>query len=401
MPLFHYQYLNAKGKRVASHIDANSEGEAKEKLRRQGTLVLCLSSGEVGPYKRWGSKGKAHLTGRNLITFTSQLSSLLLAGVPLYESLLSLEEQARGEPYHPILLSLCDQIKAGLSLSQTMKQFPKSFNSLYCAMVAAGESGGMLDQTLEKLALLIAKQASLRKQFITSLLYPFILMGFSFLVIILLLTFVIPSLEVLFEDRSVNGFTSCVIGLSHLLTRGWKYYLPLLGMALFAARLFLHSKNGALFIQKMLLKTPLLKTVIIHAALSRFCRTMGTLLQGGVTILQAMQIARQVMRNPFLESVIEESEKRIVEGSLLSIEWRKSPLIPSLATRMVAVGEEGGNLALMLQKIADVYEEETEKTLARLTALAQPIILLVMGVIVGVIMLAVLLPLTDINAFLT
>lgn len=399
MPIFNYAYLNSKGKRQSGQLEASSEGEAKEKLRRQGTIVLAFFTAET-KQKKIGFKKKRALKGKNLQTFTTQLSQLLLAGVPLYESLLSLEEQYRQEDFHPILLSLCDQIKGGASLSDALGKFPESFNRLYCAMVAAGEAVGILDKTLEKLAVLLAKQATLRKHLTTALLYPLLLCAFSCGVIILLLTFVIPSLEMIFEDRQVNRFTSIVIGLSHFLTGSWPFYVPFMGTLVSGCTFLLRTPRGKRLFQKQLLKIPLLRTILTQAALARFCRTMGTLLHGGAAILHAMQIARQVMRNPFLEEIIEKAEERIVAGSFLSVELRKSSLIPPLVPRMLAIGEEGGNTAFMLEKIAELYEEETEKTLGRLTALAQPVILIVMGGIVGIIMLAVLLPLTDVNAFL-
>jgi general secretion pathway protein F/type IV pilus assembly protein PilC len=215
-----------------------------------------------------------------------------------------------------------------------------------------------------------------------------------------LVVFVIPSLEVLFEGRDVNRFTSFVVGVSHFFTRRWAIYLPLLG-SLSAGGIYLYSSAwGKRALHRLSLFLPLSKTLVIHSAIARFARTMGSLLQGGVPILQALQIARKVLQNPFLEEVIEEAEARITEGSLLSQELKKSSLIPKLVPRLLAIGEEAGNAAGMLHKIADFYEDELDKTLSRITTLAQPVVLVIMGGLVGLIMLAILLPLTDINAFL-
>ncbi len=216
----------------------------------------------------------------------------------------------------------------------------------------------------------------------------------------LLLTFVIPSLETLFEDRPVNGFTRAVMLFSHFLTHQWGYYLPLIigsGVGVYFA---LTSPKGKRWVQRTLLRMPVLKTLITQTAIARFSRTMGTLLEGGVSLIQALQIARKTMRHTLFEEVVEEAEGRIVEGSLLSVELKKSPLIPTLVPRMLSIGEEGGSAPAMFQKIADLYESEVDKSLTRLTALAQPVILVFMGGIVGVIMIAVLLPLTYVSAFL-
>ncbi len=399
MALFFYRYINQKGKKRAGFIDAESLSDAKEKLRTQKILVLSLSQKEEKK-SFWNFRRKVALNSSSLITFTHQLAGLLNAGMPLYESLICLEEQYRTEAFHPILLSLCEQIKKGSSLSKAMHQFPRSFNSLYCAMIEAGESVGALEATLDKLATLLSKQSKLKKQLTTAMIYPALLFSFSALVCTLLLTFVIPSLATLFEDRTVNRFTSLVIGMSHFLLHGWPIYLPLLTLAGSGIVYLISSPKGKRWLNWSWLHLPLLKTIVVQAAMARFSRTMGTLLQGGVTIIRALQISRNTMHNPLLEEVVQKAEGKIIEGSLLSVELKKSPLIPALVPRILAIGEEGGSAPLMFHKIADLYEEEVDKTLTRITALAQPVILVVMGGIVGLIMLAVLLPLTDINAFL-
>ncbi len=398
--LFQYRYIDRKGKKKSGLIDAEGLSDAKEKLRAQKTIFLSLEERTQGKKKLKIGKSKSELSGEHLITFTTQLSQLLIAGMPLYESLLSLEEQYRDEPFHPIVLSLCDQIKKGTALSVAIGQFPQSFSPLYCAMVAAGESVGALDQTLEKLVFLMSKQRKLKKQITTALIYPLVLFSFSLLVCVLLLTFVIPSLEVLFEDRSVNRFTALVMLISNILVHKWPIYLPAIGAVSAGCFAWIRVSKNKRLLQRQLLRLPLFKTLITQTAIARFSRTMGTLLQGGVSIIQALQISRKVMRNPFLEEVIAQAEAHIVEGSLLSVELKKSALIPTLVPRMLAIGEEGGSAPLMFQRIADLYEEEVDKILTRLTALAQPVVLVIMGAIVGLIMLAVLLPLTDVNAFL-
>lgn len=399
MALFYYRYIDSRGKKKRSCLEAESLSEAKDRLRAQKLAVFALTE-KRGTFAFFFKKKQARLPQVHLITFTTQLSQLLVAGMPLYESLLSLEEQYRQEAFHPIILTLCDQIKKGSSLSFALRQFPDSFNELYCSMVAAGESVGALDETLEKLSALLAKQRKLKKQLSAAMIYPALLFTFSFLVCFLLLSFVIPSLETLFEERSVNRFTASVMALSRFLRGFWPIYLPLVGLGFLAVLYFFISPRGKLWQARQLLRLPLLKTLITQTAIARFARTMGTLLQGGVAIIEALRISRKVMRNPFLEEVVQQAEDRIVEGSLLSYELKKSPLIPSLVPRMVAIGEEGGSAALMFHKIAELYEEEVEKTLAQITALAQPVVLVIMGAIVGLIMLAVLLPLTDSSAFL-
>jgi general secretion pathway protein F len=399
MALYYYKALNAKGKKKQSRIEANSLLEAKEKLRVQGILMTEISS--QNPTSFLIRKKKDELTKDKLLALTTQLAQLISAGLPLYESLVSLAEQYSEEKFHSILTGLCEKIKGGSSLSQAMSHYKESFDVLFISMVAAGESVGALKASLERLSELLEKQLRLRKQIVTALIYPAVLSSFSVLVVILLLTFAIPSIELIFEGRTLNPFTHLVIATSHFLTRYWMVYLPLISATLFLVYSKLKKPSGKLFLHHLYLKLPIFKKLTIQTALARFSRTMGTLQQGGVSILEALKISRRVMKNPLLEEVVERAESKVIEGVPLSVEFKRSPLIPVLVSRMIAIGEESGNTGVMFHKIADLYESEVEKTLNRLTAMAQPLILLFMGGVVGIIMTAILLPLTDINAFIS
>lgn len=392
MPLYQYQYIDSQRKKRSGFIEAQGEREAKAKLREQGLLIIKMSvKGKV--------QARQNLKGDALLAFTMQLSQLINAGVPLYESLVAIEEQLRGESFHRILLGLCEQIKIGVSLSQAMNMYPESFDKLYCSMVAAGEAVGALGPVLEKLNHLLTKQMKLKKQMSTALIYPCVLGGFALLVIALLLGFVVPSLEGLFKDRPLNTFTKGIIVLSQLFRGYWWLYIPILGGAIMWGGWKIRSPAGKLWLERIILKLPLLRTLAIQAALARFCRTMATLLQGGLSIIDSLRNARGVMRNVVLEQEIQAAEIKIIEGHALSQELAKSRYIPILVSRMLAVGEESGTSVHMLDKIAEIYEQELEKSLERLMALIQPIILVVMGAIIGTVLLAILLPLTDMGSF--
>ncbi|WP_068468570.1 type II secretion system F family protein [Candidatus Protochlamydia phocaeensis] len=392
MPLYQYQYVDGKGKRRSGFIEAQGDREAKDKLREQGLLVTQLGiKNKV--------KTKQNLKGESLLAFTVQLSQLVNAGVPLFESLMALEEQVRGETYHRIILSLCEQIRSGSSLSAAMATYPESFDKLYCGMVAAGEAVGALGPVLEKLTQFLAKQMKLKKQITTAMIYPCILGSFSMLIIALLLGFVVPSLEGIFAERQLNAFTNGVLVISHIFRGYWWLYIPI-GIGAIAGAIWkLRSIEGRVWIEKNLLKLPVIKTLIIQTSVSRFCRTMATLLQGGLSMIEALRISRGVMRNAILEKEVQVAEGKIIEGHSLSQELGRSAYIPQLVSRMLAVGEESGTSVVMLGRIADMYEQELEKTLDRVMALAQPVILIVMGLVIGTVLLAILLPLTDVSSF--
>jgi general secretion pathway protein F len=391
MPLYHYQVLDKMSKKRSGLIEAQNEKEGKDKLRDQGLMVI-----KIVPKTKGSSK--ENLRGESLMTFTLQLNQLLDAGIPLYESLVALEEQYRTEPYHRILLSLCEQIKAGTPLSQAMAGYPGSFDDLYCSMIAAGESSGALNVILERLTHLLSKQMKLKRQIQTAMIYPCILASFSLLIIIMLLGFVVPSIEGIFEGRNLNTFTKVIIETSHFFQNYWWAYIPLTGGAIAWIVYQARSSKWRHWRERNILKIPLLKSLIIQTSVARFCRTMGTMLQGGVSIIEALVISRKVMHNVVLEEEVKKAEGKIIEGSSLSHELESSKWFPQLVARMLAVGEESGTTTLMLNKIADMYEDELEKTLDQLMALAQPIILVFMGSIIGLVLMAILLPLTDVSS---
>lgn len=391
MPLYQYQVID-KGKKRKGLIDAHSEREAKAILREKGLMVTVIQ-------EKISTVSKENLKGEKLVNFTVQLSQLVGAGVPVYESLIALEEQYRDEPFDRIILSLCEKIKAGTPLSEAMAEFPDTFDRLYCSMITAGESAGALDIVLEKLSDLLTKQEKLKKDIMTAMLYPSILGGFSLMVIAMLVGFVIPSIEGIFEGRKLNGFTEFVIGFSHFTRNWWWVYVPVISGGIGWLVYKIRTPSGKVTFEKILLRIPLIRTMVIQAAVARFCRTMGTLQKGGLTIIDSLRIAREVMRNRTLEEEIRRAEARIIEGSSLSKEIGKSRWIPRMVAKMLAVGEESGTTIMMMNKIADMYEQNLENTLQRIMTLAQPIILIFMGCIIGSVLISILLPLTDMSSF--
>ncbi len=392
MPLYIYQAIDHTGKKKSGLIDAHNEKDARIRLREQRVMVISLEL-------KKGAVSKENMTGEQLLGFTVQLSQLFNAGVPIFESLVALEEQYRTEKFQRILLSLCEQIKAGKSLSASMENFPDTFDHLYCSMIRAGESSGSLGVVLEKLTELLAKRQKLRKEIMTAMIYPGILAGFCLILIIILLGFVVPMIEGIFQGRRLNAFTNLVMGLSYAFRKWWWVYFPVFLVVSIWAFLRLRTSDGKRWLERQLLKLPVVKTLMIQAAIARFSRTMSTLLNGGMTMIDSLTIARGVMQNAALEEEIKQAEAKIVEGSSLSKELSKSKWMPKMVTRMLAIGEDSGTVVVMLNKIADMYEENLEKSLDRLMALAQPVILIFMGVVIGTVLLAILLPLADMSSF--
>lgn len=391
MALFQYQVMTPSGSRKKGLIEAGSVEEAKQRLKEQEFMIMTLTPKSSG-------KSKEAFSTEELVVFTVQLSQLLNAGLPLFESLMTLEEQNREETFHRVILGLAEGIKAGSPLSTCMRRYPGSFDTLYCSMIQAGEVSGALDQILERLSIYLTKQQKMKKQLVTSMIYPAVLASFSFLLIIMLLTFVVPSIAGIFAGRELNAFTNIVLTTSDLFNAYWIPLFVVTAGVIFGTVYYLKTPQGASWWQHMSLRIPFIRTLVTQAAIGRFAQTMATLQKGGLNLVDALRLGRGVLKNEPLEELMKQAEEGVVEGRSLGGKLKKSPLIPSLVSRMVSVGEDTGDLASMWSKIAEMYEGELDKTLSRVTALAQPVILLVMGFVIGFILLAILLPLTDLSS---
>jgi general secretion pathway protein F len=394
MPVYHYQALGDKGKKKKGFIEASSVEDAKQKLREQNIMITSL--GTTSTLSR-----KQNLNSEKLLSFTTMLTQLVTSDIPLYESLLAVEEQVRGEPYHRVVLSLTEQVKSGSTLSDAMKSFPDSFDKLYTSMVGAGEAAGALKTVLARLNQFLIKQAKLRKQISNALIYPAILSCFALAVITLLMGFVVPSIEGIFEGRKLNTYTELVLGISRFLRGYWWVLLPLVVGSAAWIYYALRKPQGKAWMERQLMRLPIIRNLLIEAALVRFARTMSTLQEGGLPLVEALALSKEVMQNAAMQEDVQKAEKKILEGGSLSAELKRSRYIPSMASRMIAVGEETGHLSEMLGKIADMYEESLEKTIESVMALVQPAILIVMGAIIGLVLLAILLPMTDISSLST
>lgn len=386
MPQFVFAAYNAQGKKVKGTVEAVKHKEALDQLKGRGLFVskLALKGGK-----------KIRFSTASLLTFTTQMAQLTQSKIPLYEALLIIEQQSRGESYHPILLNITEEIKRGILLSTALSRYPESFNPLYVALVRAGEAVGQIDHAMSSLSTLLQKSEKLKRELSGALIYPLVLAVFSILVIGMLLGFVIPSIEGMFEGKQLNGFTAFVIGLSHFVKDDFYLWLPSLGIIGAFVFYRLRTKEGKIQLEKQLMATPLIKKVVILQAMARFLRTMATLQQGGLNLIDSLELSKKVMNNYHLEKTVTSAIKKLHEGSILSKELARSLHIPPIVIRMLKIAEETGDTKSMFEKLADVFEGDLEKILSRVVALAQPVILIVMGGVIGMVMLAVLLPLTQ------
>lgn len=388
MAVYAYQAFTPKGKKTSGSIEAASLQEAKEKIRQ---MHLLLSKLEL---QKKAQKGQ-RLNRDSLLIFTSQLSQLLSAKIPLYESLVALEEQGREEPHHPVLLGLTERIRRGSSLSEAMADFPGSFSSLYRALISAGEAIGNLELSLNRLNAFLVHQTKIQKQLVSAMIYPALLACLLVVAICILVGFVVPSLEALFQDKSIPQFTQTVFNISGFL-RDWGVLIVILAAACITYLYFrLKNPKAKAKIQKFFLRMPLISRYMILSSLGRFARTLSALLDGGLPIIASLSFSKEALNNARLADIMKQAEEKIIEGVPLSHELSRHPEIPPLFARMVLIGEESGKLPTMLAQLATLYEEETERTLTRLVTLAQPLLLLMMGGLIGGVLLSILLPLSS------
>ncbi len=394
MPLFRYEAVGSNGKSLESVIDADSLAAARERLRKQHIFVVSLE-----PLKKRTKQLK--LSNPLLQSFTRELSQLLRAGLPLYESLVTIEEKYRKTTVHPLFLDLCDHLKAGALFSSILKRYPGSFGPIYLAMVQVGEKSGNLPFAIECLYQLLTKQQKLKKELLAALTYPALLGVFCFFIVCGLLFFMVPAMQELFEGRPLHPMTATVLALSRWLTCNASVLAATLaGMALVGIYAF-KQKKTRLFIEGVSLKLPYVKTLILDSNWVRFFRVSGLLLKGGLPLVETLQLAQYVLTSERLKSVVERAEAGVLEGKRLSEVLRIDPIVPPLVSRMFALAEETGKMGEALENLADIYEEEVGKHLSQLTTYLQPALLILLGAIVGVVILSILLPLTDVSSFLS
>ncbi|QVL57712.1 MAG: type II secretion system F family protein [Simkaniaceae bacterium] len=393
MALYQYTALSKEGRRKMGMINADSIELAKERLRKDEILVTKLVS-----YTKKGEEFR--ISPSLLIGFTRDLHVLLKAGLPLYDSLITLEEKYRKTKLHPIFLDLCDQVKEGRYFSDALRDYPKVFDPVYLSMLKAGEESGSLQQSFAELEKLIGQQQALRKKLSSAMIYPAFLAVFCLTVISVLLFFLIPSMSELFEERTLHPMTQAVLSLSHFLNNHALFIFSTLTGVVLSFMFFLRHPQGKEKMKEAFLHIPIVKRLFIETIMARFCRVFSILFNGGVSMMDCLSLSKKVMKHASFEAIISDAEVKVLEGKRLSEELQKSPLIPTLVIRMLSIAEESGRVSEMMAHLSNIYEEDIERSLTRLTSLLQPVMLLFLGVVVAIILLAVLLPLTDVSSIL-
>ncbi len=393
MPLFQYEALNAEGRKQTGVLEADSLQTAKERLRSSDTLVTKIALAQ--------QKKQQIVLGRVFrLSFTRELAQLLKAGLPLYESLKTIEEKYRKDKAHPVLLDLIDRLKQGQAFSSVLKAYSESFDEIYQAMVQAAEQTGSLPEVFSQLTYLLERKDRLRKQILSATTYPAFLGVFSLLVFVGLLFWVVPSMEDLFDGKQVHPLTQLVLQLSSFARHNVSFIVAGLGSVGVLLWGLLRKKVCRVRIHSALLRAPLLKTIFLQSALARFARAGSLLLVSGIPLIETLRLTRAALHHPILEAASLTVEEKVLEGGSLYREMHLTGVFPLLVIRLLSIAEETGKMDKAFEHLADIYEEELEKSLSQLTTILQPALLLFLGVVVGIVVLSILLPLTDVGSFI-
>ncbi|HOU77884.1 MAG TPA: type II secretion system inner membrane protein GspF [Syntrophales bacterium] len=407
MPVYEYIALDSRGNKKKGMIDSGSLSSARLKLREAAMYPVELREAETRREREavvaagvggGGIFGKVGL--REVAAMTRQLSTLLGAGLPLVPSLTTLVAQTANPRMKAILAQIRENVNEGNSLTASMSCFPHAFPPLYVNMVRAGEASGKINLVLERLADFMENQQTLRTKIRSALAYPLLMFLIGSLVLFFLITFVVPNITKIFAEMHQNlpAITVFLIAVSTFFKNFW-WGIALAGAAgfLFLRYGIINTERGGYIWDRLKLKVPLFGGLNQKMAMARFSRTLGTLLQSGVPLLAAMNIVKNVVNNRIIADEIQHAGREIEEGQNLSTPLSRSGLFPPIAIEMISVGEQSGNLEPMLYRIADAYEKEVEAGILTLTALLEPIMILVMGLIVGFVVVSVLLPIFEMN----
>jgi type IV pilus assembly protein PilC len=396
MPAFAYKAKGTDGNVQEGVVEANEQAGAVQALRAQKLVILEISEKTATPLDAIAGffKKKGKVTAKDLVIFSRQLSTLVGAGVPIVQGLGILESQAENPAFKTVLGGVRADIEGGLSISDALKKHPEAFPELYTSMIKAGELGGILDTILERLTSYLENNEALKAKVKSAMMYPIIVLSICGAVTVFLMVFVIPTFKNIFASfgAELPFLTQIFIDLSDIT----KQYFPLIIASPFAgikaAKKFYADPRGQRWCDAKALKLPIFGAILQKVAVAKFTRTLGTLVKSGVPIMQALDTVAATAGNVIISDAILATKESIREGGHISDPLKKSGVFPNMVTSMISVGEETGSLDIMLGKIADFYDMEVDAEVKGLTSLIEPIIIVVMGVLIGTLVIAMFLP---------
>ena len=395
MPAFTYTARTAAGELRTATVEAATAQDVVAQLRRQRMTVVKVDENTKS------KKVKGSIKMRDIVIFTRQFSTMINAGLPLVQALDILAKQTENKALAAATRDIVFDVESGHTVADALSKHPKAFSELYVNMVAAGEAGGILDTILMRLAVFMEKNDALVRKVKGAMIYPAVIMSVAVIAIAVLLIFVIPVFESMFAGvgLALPLPTRIVIGASDFLRTFWWAVIGSIGIGVWLFKRYYATSGGKLTVDRALLRFPVLGDVLRKSAVSRFTRTLGTLISSGVSILDGLEITAKTAGNRVIQDAIMQSRASIAGGDTIAAPLQKSQVFPPMVISMIAVGEQTGGLDEMLSKIADFYDEEVDAAVSGLLSLLEPIMIVFLGVIVGGMVVAMYLPIFDmINA---
>ncbi len=405
MGVYAWQGVDASGKNVKGVKDAENPRALRLALRREGTLVTEVLEEAAARKKKSKEIDFRRIFRRvsatDIALTTRQLATLLAAGIPLVEALSAMIEQLEHPDLKTAFTQTRDKVNEGSSLADSLRLHPKVFSNLYVNMVAAGEASGTLETVLSRLADFLDAQAKLKSEVSGALAYPAFMAILSIGIIALMMTVVVPKVTRIFEDfeQSLPIYTKALIWLSDLFSGYWWLILLTMGGAFYWFRRWVQTEEGRKSWDLKVLRIPLLGNLFLMVAVTRFARTLATLLKSGVPVLSAMDITRNVIGNTELMRVVDLARDHVREGESLAKPLKESGRFPPIVTHMIAIGERSGQLEEMLEHVASAYDQQVDARVRSITSLLEPVMIIVLGGVAGFIAFAILMPLLQINQF--
>ena len=396
MPTFKYKAKDYNGKFIQGAIEAENNAAVISQLQTMGYFpISIISEGKAKPFHLLGRR----ITTSDLTVFNRQLADLLDSGVPLVRGLDIIKEQTSNVYLKEIIESVMNDVHAGATLADALSKHPKVFSKLYCALVKSGEAGGMLETILQRLAEFSEKEDELKGKILSALAYPSVMVVVGISVVTILMTVVIPKIVDIFDqfDQTLPAITIILITVSRFTGKFWWAIIGSLLVLVVLSINFARTGEGKYFMDKLKLRIPLLGELVLKKEIGRFARTLGNLLKNGVSILPALDIVIESITNKVVERELIKMPEAISQGGNMSSFLSESNIFPKIAVSMIAVGERTGKVEEVLLKIASSYEAEVERKVKTITSLLEPIIILILGVVVGFIVIAMLLPIFSLN----
>lgn len=406
MAAFEYKGINKAGKEVSGVRDADNEKALRALLKREGIFLTRVGKGSKKGQGMLSAEVDLaqyfeRITAQDISIFTRQLATLSKAGIPLVESLGACVDQVEKPKFRKVLAKVRTDVSEGSSLALALQQHPTVFNAIFSNMVRAGEASGTLDQVLLRLAEFTEASVKLRQKISGAMMYPVIMVCLSGLLLAGLFVYVIPQITQIFENtgQELPILTRGLIGFSHALRDWWWAGMLLAIISVWAFRRWKNSEKGREKWDQRRLGFPIFGPLFVMIGVSRFTKTLATLLRSGVPLLTALEITKNVLDNVVMLKVVDEARLAVKEGANLADPLKKSGRFPPIVTHMIAIGERSGSLEEMLTVVADAYETQVEGRIQNLTTLLEPIMIVGMGVTIAVIVFAVLMPILQLNEF--